>query len=376
MRSDQRLPVLIFTVLVALIAAPLIIQHVRDSRRPLLAAAVVVTATDGDPVFRSGRRVAEAGETVRLAVALRLTQTGQDDQWLAPVEQLEIEGQLVNHIQRETWIESDRHLRVFWFSVESALLGGRLTAEAAADRLRYRSFLAPEMGRGLAAASLPNRHNDDHLGSTGDAESSPFGTWRAYARVELVEDQGDVQPLQSVATAGPDNSLAPGFPTVSRGGRFPQGITSAAGELFNLPGFEPAPTDGPWNAVTERGFDRTFSDLVDARFVVSSWTFASVAVSGRSTLKPEQLVDLGPIDRTADELLRNGSRLRWPSDVAAGHLLKSGERWLVVLADDGNGELDPADSVLATWGHPPRQTTLLMALAPEATEVAHFRYDR
>jgi hypothetical protein len=189
-----------------------------------------------------------------------------------------------------------------------------------------------------------------------------------------VHDPGDVQPLLSVATAGPDDILAPGFPTVSRSARFPDGIAAAAGELFNLPGFEPAAVEGSWSGATEPAFQRPFSDLVDARLLVSSWTFAAVAVSGRSTLRPDELVDLGLLDRTGDELLRGGARLAWPNDVAPGHLLKSGERWLVLLADDGNGKLDPADSVLTTWGRPPRQTTLLMALDPDANEVAHFRY--
>ena len=63
MASDSKLPIVIFGALVALIAIPFLVAHLREQRRPLLIEARVVTATATDPVFREGGRRVPAGES-------------------------------------------------------------------------------------------------------------------------------------------------------------------------------------------------------------------------------------------------------------------------------------------------------------------------
>jgi hypothetical protein len=46
----------------------------------------------------------------------------------------------------------------------------------------------------------------------------------------------------------------------------------------------------------------------------------------------------------------------------------------VLLADDGNGELDPADTVLHCWGRPPERTTLFASLEAEEMTVDLLRH--
>jgi hypothetical protein len=373
MHSDQRLLLVIFLILIALITMPLMIHHIKNSRRPVPVELRIVTATDSDPVYRDGRRRVKAGDPVSAALAVRVTQIGRDDRWLAPVEQLVIGSETVDHQRSSTWMDDDHRLRVFWFTIESATLGGRLTPDAAAERLRYRTFLAPEMGDGLRAARLPEPHNDDFMGRDGLITPGDVGTIRLYARLELVESADDLRPVHSVASPGVDALGTPELTSVWRSGSFGAGIRDEVGELFLLPGFEPTDeSPGAWENVTMEAFGRSFTDLVDERLVVSSWTFAAVAVSGSTELRP---IDLDPLGKRADiRSTSTGEELRWGKDVRPGDLAASGQRWLVLLADEGNGVLDPADAVLHCWGQPPQRTTLLTALDPRVDDIELFRH--
>ena len=118
-------------------------------------------------------------------------------------------------------------------------LGGSLSPDNALERLQYRTFLAPEMGRGLRAERLPDIHNDDHIGRQSTSPSGGPGTVRLYARVEVVESLSDLRPLQAATTIGIDAVLDEGFPTISRAADFGEAVDGGVGELFGLPGFEP-----------------------------------------------------------------------------------------------------------------------------------------
>ncbi len=375
MASDWKLPAAIFVILVAIIALPFLIEHQQERRRPVLAEARVVTATSSDPVFREGPRHLAAGETADAALVLRITRRGQDDQWLAPVGELVIDGEEVAHLEETSWPDDDRVIRVFWFSVESTNLGGRLTAEDAEERFRYRTFLAPEMGRDLHAARMPETHNDDFIGQPVAAPEGA-GTIRLYARVEVVENADKMRSLQSVTTLDVSHILVPEFPALYRAADFPGPIHETAGELFRLPGFEPQDDPpGSWNEVTVTALGRQFTELVSERMVVSSWTLAAVAVSGSADLDPTRLSPLGQLS-IPDEgrVLRRGRPLTWKHDIAPGDLLNHGAHWIVLLEDDGNGVLDTADTVLHCWGRPPARTTLFAALDPAVTSVDLLRY--
>ena len=266
MASDSKLPLTIFAALVALLALPVLIGSIREGRRPVVVEARVITATATDPVFRDGPRHVPPDDTVAAALALRISKKGTPDFWLAPVSKLAIDGEIVEHIEASKWPDEGRELRIFWFSVESANLGGRMTPGNAADILRYRTFLAPEMGRGLSATQLPDTHHDDHIGEEADPEFGGAGTTRLYARVEIVEKAKDIQPLQNVATLGLEDIDSPKFPTILQGHDFEGAINPTAGELFRLPGFEPSDDPiGSWNATPSGALGHNFTDLVDRR---------------------------------------------------------------------------------------------------------------
>jgi hypothetical protein len=296
------------------------------------------------------------------------------------VARLAIDGNEIDHIETGDWPEPERLLRVFWFSVESANLGGRLEPENAGERLQYRTFLAPEMGQGLRAERLPDSHNDDHIGEQTTAAPVEAGTVRLYARIEVVEALSDLRPLQALTTRGVDAVLDPDFPVISRSADFGGAAHESTGELFGLPGFEPMSQTGDWNEVTVPAFGKTFTDLVSERFVVSSRTLASVALrgtpdAGRPDGRTGVFTSLGELQVMTDRVERQGRTLRWQNDVFAGDLLVDGDHWRVLLADDGNGVLDPADTVLHCWGRPPARTTLWATLEAEALTAEHLRYE-
>jgi len=310
---------------------------------------------------------------------LRFGRRGRPGQWLAPVERLAINGTDSGHQNAETWPEAGRAVRVFWFSVESTNLGGTLTAETAGDRLRYRTFLAPEMGRRMRAERLPETHNDDHIGQQATTTPDGAGTVRLYARVEVVETDSDLRPLQAVTTTGIDAVFKPAFPAVLRHADFGPTINSSVGEFFGLPGFEPRSETGAWNEITIPAFQMSFTDLVSDRIVVSSRTLAAVAVSGRPSVEADAFSSRGELSVGADYVVKTRGMLRtlrWGVDVRPGDLLVDGDHWWVLLGDNGDDWLDPADHVLHCWGRPPEQTTLFASLETEKATVEHLRYER
>ncbi len=377
MASESRLPFAIFAAIVVIVAIPFVIDEVRDRRRPVLAEVRIVTATSSDPVYRDGRRLVPPGDRVEIALALRVQRWGGEDSWISPAPRLELEGAPTPHLQSSVWPDDSRTLRVFWFSVECQNLGGMLAPETVEERLGYRTFLAPEMGRALQAQRLPESHNDDHIGETGSVSEESPGTVRLYARVEVVEGAGDVRPLQAQATSGVERFLDPAFPTILLAADLGDTIEASAGELFRLPGFEPqGETPAERNTVPVQALGKTFSQLVADRIVVSSWTLAASAVSGQPDLDPSRLEELGVV-KIDDGRVSSGRRpLQWGSDVEPGDLLTDGDHWMVLLGDNGDGVLDPSDGVLHSWGRPAVRTTLLSAVLSDSASLEHRRLRR
>jgi len=373
--SERWLPAAIFAVLVLLVAAPWAVRRAHDALRPRLVEVRIVTATDADPVFREGPRRVGPGEEAAIAVALRLSYPLRSDRWLTPAERLELDGAPVDRVLGDAWPERDRRVRVFWFTVESGNVGGTVTPERAAHLLRYRSFLANEMGRGLRAASLPEAHNDDHLGPQPGQIPVAAGTLRLYARVEVFDPEREARALQSALTAGAERAVDPSYPAIHRSVRLADGLRPESGELFNLPGWEVEPDEASaWDEAARAAFGLRFAEAVERRLATSSRSFAAVAVTGGAEL---------PAGGGAAELeveLRDGSassggrELRWGDDLRAGDILVDGGHYSVLVADDGDGRLSAADTVAHCWRRPPALTTLAAVLPAPPTRARLLRH--
>jgi hypothetical protein len=375
MDSEKRLLWIIFAVLVALIVVPLSIWRLGEARRPVLEEVRIVTATAEDPVFRTGPRLVAPGVDLEIAAALRILRAGGSESWLAPVERLEIDGRMVDHTNGADWPEDDRVLRVFWFTIEASYLGGDLTVDNVEKLLGQRAYLAPEMGRGLRAATIPDQHNDDQINLGDEIFDVAGATIRLYAKVEVAEKDDAIASEQAVASPGSDSVDDPGFAAIRMASAFPDPVSPVLGELFRLPGFEPQPTDAlTWDEITLDAKGLRFLELVDRRFVVSSLAFASVALTGGTGMDPEDLGRRGRIDFGDEGPLRAGRPLRWGVDLQPGDLLEDRGQYIVMLADDGDGILGFADRVAVCWRRPPVMTTLDQATRDDALGAEILRH--
>lgn len=339
---------IIFGVLVLLVLIPLLRWRHHETHRPTLIGARVVAATADDPVFRTEPRDVASAEGVRLAVALHIDTPGRGQWWLAPVEHLEIDGAEVEHTVADEWPESDRVLRVFWFSHECAVLGGSIDDATVSQRLDYRKFLAPELGQDLLATGEPAFHGTDTINLGDDIVPTTAGTYRLSVRVEVVADASSIRPLQSTASVDSPDPENAAVLRISRS--LPESVLPhpEAGRLFRLPGFQPV--------------DGTTIDMVDLsrrRLATSSRVFASLAATGSETLDPTSLVPVGSIRL---DQLDSGHTLRWGPDVTAGDVLRQGDRWLVLVSDDGNGVVDGPDLVAYCYRRPPAVRPLEFAV--------------
>lgn len=370
MASENRTFRLVAAAVVIVAATPFAWRAIHAALGPQLDGARIVTATTSDPVLRTGERVVAPGEEVELAVAVRVRRVLGGTTWIAPRVQLEIDGARVAEVESDRWPDDDHQLRVFWFTIESVGVGGTLTASEVDRGLQQRTFLAPELGRGLRATGWPDTHNDDHLGLEAGSIAVTAGTVRPYARVELVAAAGDLKAIAGVTTSGADAVLAPGSAVVRRQAQLAPGVAAAAGELFRLPGYEPlGATAADRERLTEARFGLSFTDLVRRRLVVSSASFAAVAIAGDAGFDLAALPSADILRWTGTTVLADGVPARWTEDLRPGDLLEVDGHWLVALGDDGDGVVSPGDHIVHCWRRPPEETLLAAALGPDAADL-------
>ncbi len=376
MTGDTKRLIFIALILVAIVAILAGSWTYHQAHRPVLTGVRVVTATQADPTFRDGPRHLAPGEGFTLAVALHVRRPGHGDLWVCPGQKLVLHGRNVPHLVSSQWPDKGRTVRVFWSTIECAFVGGELTASNVGKRLRYRTFLAPEYGRGMEVEGQIRAHNTDFLAQLPPPPKPAPGTIRLCARVEVYAHPTDLSPIQAASSLGPSHLWDPDLPVISRSMRAPAGIHPEVGELFLLPGFQPMTQPASaWNLLTVKPTGKPFVDLVKARLVTSSLTFAAIAVSGHPTFERDRLRMLGRIPITPGKLLRNGHALRWGHGIRSGDLLKNGDHWMVAFGDNGNGWFDVNDTVIDAWKSPAEEVSLLDALDVGVTSIWQLRYE-
>lgn len=276
---------------------------------------------------------------------------------MAPVEPLRLDGRSVDQIVADAWPEPDRIARVFWFTLEGAYLGGALSPETGLEPLAYRSYLAPEMGLGMLAASEPESHADDGINLGNTLLPVAAGTYRVYARVQ-VSTEDSVKPIFAVTSPGVEAIGDSRMVRISRRMDGPAGIDPAVGALFRLPGFEPHPDVQADPVSWCNGLTGT-----------SSRTFAARAATGRCDISDLPTAPIGRFEATDAGI---STPFRWGSDVRAGQLLRQGRHWLVLFSDDGDGRLGENDLVLHSWRRPPAKLPLQFALEEDGETVEIF----
>jgi len=373
MNRDTLLLVGVAVGLALAVGIYVLVGSYHESRRPEVVEVRVVSATEADPVFRDGVRRVVGNEKVELVAALRLSYPGKGTSWLAPVEQLTLTGATVTPKVAESWPESDRFVRIFWFTIEAANLGGEVSPATVDERLTYRTYLVPSLGQGLRTTAVIKPKNSEFLGHESSDEPLQGGTLRFYARAEVAALSRPHRTLHGASSLGSDHLDDPSMPVITRVLPPGAGVDPMLGELLNLPGFEPL-TTGPWHLPSLGIEAASYQDLVAMRLVTSSASFAAVAVSGKPELDPAHLQRLGTLTVAAGALMRSGNPVRWGAQLAPRDLLVTGNHWIVLLADDGDGILDEKDQVLHSWHSPGASVSLTNALDPAETTLELRRY--
>lgn len=351
MRSENRLVVIVFLVLLSLLAIPLAVTWFADRRRPQLEEIRVVSSTAADPVCREGARELGPEDEVTLSVAVRTSRRWGPTTWFSPCAQLELSGVTQPHRLVTEWPESDRELRVFWFALESPLVGGTQSDDLARE-FALQPFLAPEMGQGWVAVREPEIHSTAGLSPLEGVQPVAAGTYRIYVRGELSRP-GEVRTLQSATSLGPEHADSERMCRISRTLDPSWGLEKAAGRLFRLPSFEPAA-----DSVPRRDMMASMAARLEA---ISSRVFAESALGDRFPSTP----DGGARVEFADGIVRRAGRPVPFDPTPPSRLLRAGHHWLIPLRDDGDGFLGGGDLVAQSWRRPASILPLASALAPE-----------
>jgi len=373
MDEDSRRALLVGLVLFGAVLAVIAWRVQRGATQPHLVEVVVVTRAAGEQVATDAFRTvaADAEVTAAAVVSFRRGESGEVRR-LCVLPAVELGGELVPVEPLTAWPKSGGTLRAHWFTVEPAYFGGTgLEAAPATEKLAFKDFLAAGMGNELVAAVTWEANNDEFLREPPAGNAMGGGPVRLKVRVGTYADEHDLIASESVLSAGAERLWEGPLPGVARLPALPQPLAGRVAPFLRLACFGFA--DGVWpDGGPGWGLPLTPAQLVQRALLATPATLAAVAASGEPLGEPwtsgDPVVLHGAVwrRRAADR------PLRWGSDVIAGDVLVAGERWLTLVSDDGDGELDIGDEVLFGWGEPARLAPLAHAL-PEGAAVATLR---
>lgn len=213
-----------------------------------------------------------------------------------------------------------------WFTVEGRRPFVELEPGAGPGELVFEELLRSDWPIAWSIPGDLSLANVKHLSDAPITRNLPFGTQRYQVRLELYDDDEQMIPSQTIRAWGSAEvgTQPERFPTVRAA--LP-GRLAAASEVFGLIHVEPGVDTDPETLALLEGLSR--------RGLVFS----------RATVLRDHLQTAG---RTLESLLwsqieLDGSR-RWDDGVAAGDLLRAGNRVVVLYEDRGEpGVVDYAD---------------------------------
>jgi hypothetical protein len=296
--------------------------------RPL--AAHVALAAEGDPVAADGAHELPAGRAFRLYAVLEAETRSGRRVWFSAAPALRLGGRNVPADAIRPW-PAGRPTRVRWLTVEGFAPALEAASSADLDRFAYVENFHSEWGSGWTAEGVV----DPRLAlADADLDLRPigFGVQRWAVRIERYESEEALAPAERVASPGAAEVLASPERVTSAVVRLPAplGVLSAA---FGLPLLEPA-----------AGLDASGAERVERLAA------AGLAVRADRLLAAHLLA----AGRTVEDLAFATVELgpdgpRWGDEAAAGDLLRSGGRIVVLWRDAGvPGRLDPGDLALDT----------------------------
>ena len=312
--------------LAAVLGALFLPGKVRRELRPEPVGAFVAIQVAGEDFATEGRVEVAAGTSFRLHAVLEAAGRGGRRVFFTQAPALVVGGARIPAADVRPWPGPEK-AKVLWFSVEGARPLVELPEGTALDSFRFQQIFRPDWPRAwsIPGTLLPAR--EAAAGGFENPAERPFGTQRFHVRIELF---GVASTLVPVATH--DSLPADALPAAAD--RFPTVIASLPGPL------------GP----PSRVFGLSQLDLQGAARsreaeALQAWYEADLAFSYVALLRA--MVDRAGVSWEDLEwrALEIAAGPAWsPSSVAAGDLLRAGERVVVLYEDRGAaGLLDYED---------------------------------
>jgi hypothetical protein len=362
--EDRRRLLAVVGALVVLVLVVIGWWAMRSARAPHLVGVRVVTRAVGETVASDGVRLVPPGTAVDAAAVVTYRRGDGPERHICAFDDVEIGGTRVEVEPLATWPTSGGTLRAHWYTVEPGVFGAEgVDAANAPAALVYRDFVAAEMGRGMVARVTLEAHDDDALSRPKAGNGLGGGPVRLKVRVGAYLRPDDLLPQQAISSPGAEQVFNGGVPGVVFGVSFPVGVAPEVARYLRVGCFTFVNSVWPdggagWRLPLPPG------EMVRRGFVVTPRALAAAAagdVLGEPWGAPVALVQRGARWVAAT----SGQPLRWGVDVGAGDAVEAGERWAVVLTDDGDGVLSLGDAVLAAWGEPASREPLAVAIPPD-----------
>lgn len=370
--TETRRAVAVFLALAAGVAAVAAWWTARQARAPQLVGVQVVYAwgEGGEASERPAPGPAEATATAYALVTFRRGEHGPLRR-LCSHPRVRVNGEAIEVEPVSAWPASGGLLRGLWMTVEPDLPGWSDVGPGDAQRLQYKEFLAPELGRELQVEVEWRAYSDAFLARRLPGMALRAGPYRLKVRVAAYATEHDLVPAQWVSSAGAAEVLSEGVPAVIRDVAIAGVEARRAAPFFRLSCFTFAegvwPDGGPgWPLAT------TPAELVARRLIVTPESFAA-GLTGGDPLDPPWQTPRPVVARGDRFVAPTGEPLAWGEDVGRGDALRRGPAYFLLLEDDGDGVLSLADWVAFAWMQPGYTAPLGIALESAATELELLR---
>jgi hypothetical protein len=372
MSEERRTLLIVLAVLVGAVVAVILWWHHRTTLMPHLVGVAVVTRAPGETVATDRVRLVPPGSKVEAAAVVTFRRGAQPLERLCAFDEVEVGGQRLSVSPPSAWPVSGGFLRAHWFTVEPSIFGAMdVTAAQAEGTLAYKDFLAPEMGRALRSPVTLEAHNDDFLATPLAGNLLGAGPIRLKVWVGAYPQETDIIARESVSSPGAEDIFNGTVAGVVVGIPVPAGVDPGVARFLRLGCFTFLSTVWP-DGGPDWPLPLPPAAMVRRGLLVTPRTLAAGAlgdVLGNPWIADIEVVARGPDWAAAG----SSSPLRWETDVSAGDSLRVGERYIVLLEDDGDGVLSLGDRVMFAWEQPARIGPLAAAIPADAVKAVLLR---
>lgn len=317
----------VWWIAAAIMAGLVAWRFLPEAENPLApepVSAHVAIAAEGESRARDGRHELVAGRPFRLYAALEARDWRGRTIWYSAAPALSIGGRDVPTESIRPW-PAERRVQIRWLTVEPFAPYLAVAEAADLDHFSLIETFHPDWGSGWSATGIVDPR-PALLPADSELRPLPFGTQGYALRVELYDEPEALAPSKRWSSVGAAQLGGGGTRVVAALAAPLATVSSTVGRLH----LELLGDFGPELEA------RAAALVTDERvFRVPSLWIDHLAESGRT---------IGELEWRGVDLVEQ--RPEWPGEVAAGDLVQSGDRLVILFRDQGEaGRLDPADLV-------------------------------